>query len=96
MEDERSELTEKIERCRRLAKFLTDEEMRQALEALADDYEARGFHALGRALSADREERWWQRRRSSLKFSDAAETWLTFRRLASRNGTRLASVNRSS
>lgn len=41
MEDERSELTEKIERCRRLAKFLTDEEMRQALEALADDYEAR-------------------------------------------------------
>ena len=41
MEDECTELAEKIERCRRLAKFLTDEEMRQALESLAEDYEAR-------------------------------------------------------
>ena len=41
MDDERTELIEKIERCRRLAKFLTDEEMRDALEQLAEDYEAR-------------------------------------------------------
>ena len=41
MGNEETELVEKIERCRRLANFLTDEEMRQALEALAEDYEAR-------------------------------------------------------
>jgi hypothetical protein len=41
MEREDTDLIEKIERCRRLANFLTDEEMRQALEELADDYEAR-------------------------------------------------------
>ncbi len=35
------DLEEQIERCRRIAKFLTDDEMRQALEELADDYEAR-------------------------------------------------------
>ena len=41
MERENTDLVEQIERCRRLANFLTDEEMRQALEELAEDYEAR-------------------------------------------------------
>ena len=40
MEIERTDLVEKIERCRRLAKWLTDEQMRDALEDLAADYEA--------------------------------------------------------
>ena len=41
MEDERTDLIEKIERCRRLAKSLTDDKMRDALEELAVDYESR-------------------------------------------------------
>jgi hypothetical protein len=41
MDDERTDLIQHIERCRRLARDLTDEEMRRSLEALADDYEAR-------------------------------------------------------
>ncbi len=41
MERENTDLVEQIERCRRLANFLTDREMRQALEQLAEDYEAR-------------------------------------------------------
>ena len=41
MGSEETELLEQIERCRRLANFLTDDEMRQALEELAEDYEAR-------------------------------------------------------
>ena len=49
MEDERTDLIEKIERCRRLAKFLTDDEMRDALERLASDYESR----LNRQSGAD-------------------------------------------
>jgi hypothetical protein len=40
MENERIDLIEQIERCRRLARLLTDEQMRNALEDLADDYEA--------------------------------------------------------
>jgi hypothetical protein len=40
MEDERIVLVEQIERCRRLARSLTDVEMRDALEDLAADYEA--------------------------------------------------------
>jgi hypothetical protein len=40
MEDERIGLVEQIERCRRLASFLSDEQMRSALENLAEDYEA--------------------------------------------------------
>jgi len=40
MEDERVGLIEQIERCRRLARFLSDEQMRHALEDLAADYEA--------------------------------------------------------
>lgn len=39
MERERVDLVEQIERCRRLASFLTDEEMRAALEELAENYE---------------------------------------------------------
>ena len=35
------DLEEQIERCRRLRKFLTDDEMRDALEELAEAYEAR-------------------------------------------------------
>jgi hypothetical protein len=34
-------LEEQIERCRRLASMLTDEQMRRSLEELADQYEAR-------------------------------------------------------
>jgi hypothetical protein len=41
MEDERIDLIEQIARCRRLARFLTDEQMRDALEDLAEEYEAR-------------------------------------------------------
>ncbi len=41
MEDERIELIEQIERCRRLARFLSDDQMRSALEDLAEDYESR-------------------------------------------------------
>ena len=41
MEEDCVDLLEKIERCRRLAKFLTDDEMRDALNELAEDYEAR-------------------------------------------------------
>jgi hypothetical protein len=41
MGNEDTDLIEQIERCRRLANFLTDDEMRQALEDLAEDYEAR-------------------------------------------------------
>jgi hypothetical protein len=33
-------LEEQIERCRRLASMLTDDQMRQSLEELADHYEA--------------------------------------------------------
>ena len=40
MEDEQIDLEEQIERCRRLASLLTDDEMRSALRHLADDYEA--------------------------------------------------------
>ena len=35
------DLEEQIERCRRLRKGLTDEQMRDALEELAEDYKAR-------------------------------------------------------
>lgn len=40
MVDERIKLEEQIERCRRLASLLTDEQMRRALQGLAEDYEA--------------------------------------------------------
>ena len=40
MEQESIDLVRQIERCRRLATFLTDEQMRSALVDLADDYEA--------------------------------------------------------
>ena len=40
MEHEQIDLIEQIERCRRLASLLTDEQMRDALKDLADDYEA--------------------------------------------------------
>jgi hypothetical protein len=36
-----SKLEEQLERCRRLAEALTDEDMRRALEQLASEYEAR-------------------------------------------------------
>jgi hypothetical protein len=41
MKRERIDLMEEIERCRRLAEIVTDDEMRQALTELAEDYEAR-------------------------------------------------------
>jgi hypothetical protein len=40
MEDECIDLAEQIERCRRLARLLTDEQMRKALEDLAADYQS--------------------------------------------------------
>jgi len=40
MEHEPIDLIDQIERCRRLARSLTDEQMRHALEDLAEDYEA--------------------------------------------------------
>lgn len=40
MEYEPGHLIEQIQRCRRLARFLSDEQMRHALEDLAEDYEA--------------------------------------------------------
>ena len=40
MEHDRIDLMEQIERCRRLAHNLSDEEMRRSLEELAEDYEA--------------------------------------------------------
>lgn len=36
-----SEIHEMIARCRRLAKVITDYDVRQALEQLAEEYEAR-------------------------------------------------------
>ena len=41
MKDECIDFEEQIRRCRRLREFLTDGEMRDALEELAEDYEAR-------------------------------------------------------
>lgn len=41
MRDEVIDIEEQIERCRRLAQFLTDDRMRDALRDLAEDYEAR-------------------------------------------------------
>jgi hypothetical protein len=38
--EQRIDLIEQIERCKRLARFLTDEQMRDALQDLAADYEA--------------------------------------------------------
>jgi hypothetical protein len=40
MEHESIDLIEQIARCRRLARSLSDERMRNALEDLAEDYEA--------------------------------------------------------
>jgi len=40
MKHETVDLIEQIERCRRLAKSLTDDQMRDALEDLAGTYEA--------------------------------------------------------
>ena len=40
MEQKNIDLMTKIERCRRLARDLTDDEMRGALEDLAENYEA--------------------------------------------------------
>jgi hypothetical protein len=41
---------EQIERCRRLATFVTDEPMRNALQQLAEDYEARLKRRSGRGF----------------------------------------------
>ena len=41
MKNERIDLEEQIERCRRLRNLLTDEEMRDALEELVETYKAR-------------------------------------------------------
>jgi len=41
MVDDIAKLDEQIERCRRLAAAMTDEDMRRSLEELAAEYEAR-------------------------------------------------------
>jgi len=41
MDDDRTDLLERIERCRRIASLMTDDEMRRSLEELAHDYERR-------------------------------------------------------
>ena len=41
MNDSFEDLQSQIQRCRRIASMLTDEEVRQALEALAVEYESR-------------------------------------------------------
>ena len=41
MIDETQRLREQIERCRRLAGALTDPDLRESLQQLADEYEAR-------------------------------------------------------
>ena len=41
MVDEEIDLKEQIQRCRRLAGMITDENLRHSLEKLAKDYEAR-------------------------------------------------------
>jgi hypothetical protein len=38
---DQEQIEQQIERCRRLASILTDEEMRQSLHKLAREYEAR-------------------------------------------------------
>lgn len=81
------DLEEKIERCERLAQWLTDDEMRQALEELAEDYKARLKRRSGRPFIARRERQvgpfgWWQRRRSSLKFNGATATGVKPARVA--------------
>ena len=41
MNDDVEDLQSQIQRCRRIASMMTDEEVRQALEALAVEYESR-------------------------------------------------------
>ena len=41
MDQETVEIEQQLERCRRLTRLLTDEEMRSSLEKLAAEYEAR-------------------------------------------------------
>ena len=41
MSDDVEDLQSQIQRCRRIASMMTDEEVRQALEALAVEYESR-------------------------------------------------------
>ena len=50
MEQNCIDLTEQIERCRRLARELTDDEMRHALEELAEAYEAKLRRPKGRSF----------------------------------------------
>jgi hypothetical protein len=54
---EDKEIKDQIERCRRIASQMTDDEIRQSLEHLAEEYESRlgklpGFMLSGRADSA--------------------------------------------
>jgi len=40
-DDEKAELQAQIERCRRLARFMLDDELRHSLEDLAAEFEAK-------------------------------------------------------
>ena len=40
MDGENQEIRARIERCRRIAQYMTDDEVRHSLEDLAEEYEA--------------------------------------------------------
>ena len=40
MDGENQEIRTRIERCRRIAQYMTDDEVRHSLEDLAEEYEA--------------------------------------------------------
>ena len=42
-----NEIEQQIERCRRLASMMTDADLRQSLEELADEYEAQRSEGTG-------------------------------------------------
>jgi hypothetical protein len=50
MKLEHIDLQEQIERCRRLARNLTDDELRRSLEELAEDYEAQLSRRKGKSF----------------------------------------------
>ena len=57
MDEETLQLERQLERCRRLAAHMTDEEVRASLEKLADEYEARLAERAGGFMLKDRSHR---------------------------------------
>jgi hypothetical protein len=52
-----NEIEQQIERCRRLASMITDVDVRQSLEELADEYEAQRSDGLPESFMLRRENR---------------------------------------